>query len=53
VTTAPQFDPLPLPENRIDSAPREQEFTEGVWNFYTLGLGLEYAAAAAWRDAGS
>jgi len=40
-------------DNRIASAPREEEFTDGIWHLYTLALGAGYAAAAAWREAGS
>jgi 4'-phosphopantetheinyl transferase len=40
-------------DNRIDPASREQEFTRGNWHFYTLGLGPDYAAAAAWREHGA
>jgi 4'-phosphopantetheinyl transferase len=36
-------------DNRIDSAPGGREFARGAWHFYTLALGADYAAAAAWR----
>jgi 4'-phosphopantetheinyl transferase len=40
-------------QNRVDSAPPGEQFADGAWNFYTPQPGSGYAAAAAWREAGS
>ena len=38
-------------DNCIEAAPRGDGLMDGIWHFYTLELGAEYAAAAAWREA--